>query len=275
MPVRSLSATESRVVLSLEADGESEFSLDAIEARAGVRRGYARKLAHGLVRKGWIERVGRGRYLLNPSRHGPEAIPDTDPLRAGSHIVRPYYFGYASAAELWGFLLQAGRVYYIVTPVRTSIRLTHPAQFQFVRMRPERFFGSKEIRRRNESVRVSDPERTVIDCVDRPDLSGGMGGAVQVIDRAKPRIEWSRLSDYLERMNNRSLALRVGFLAEQVRPSVSPPRSWGKRWRARPGDPWVPLGPPRTFGRRGSHDPRWHIIRNVPDRVLYAEVERP
>ena len=275
VPLRSLSATEARVVLSLEADGESELSLDSIVARAGVRRGFARKLAHGLVRKGWIQRVGRGRYLLNPSRHGPEAIPDTDPLRAGSHIVRPYYFGYASAAELWGFLLQAGRVYYVVTPVRTSVRLTHPAQFQFVRIRPDRFFGSQEIRRRGETVRVSDPERTVIDCVERPDLSGGLGGAAQVIARAKPQLDWARLSDYLERMNNRSLTLRVGFLAEQVRPSVRPPPSWERRWKARPEEPWVPLGPPRTFGRRGSRDRRWHIVRNVPDRVLFSEVERP
>ena len=275
MQLRSLSATEARVVLSLEAEGESELSLDTIEARAGVRRGFARKLAHDLVRKGWIQRVGRGRYLLNPSRHGPEAIPDTDPLRLGSHIVRPYYFGYASAAELWGFLLQAGRVYYIVSPTRSSVRLAHQAQFQFVRIRPGRFFGTQEITRRGETLLVSDPERTVIDCVDRPELSGGLGGAVQVMARAKPRLAWKRLSEHLHRMNNRSLELRVGFLVEQVRPSIPPPRSWRERWQALPGEPWVPLGSPRTFGRRGPYDRRWHIIRNVPDRVLFSEVESP
>lgn len=273
MRPRSLSATEARVVLSLEADGERELSLDTIEKRAEVRRGFARKLAHELVRKGWIQRVGRGRYLLNPSERGPEAVPDTDPLRVGSHIVRPYYFGYASAAELWGFLLQAGRVYYVVTPVRTSVRLDHPAQFQFVRMRPERFFGTREIRRRGETLLVSDPERTVVDCVERPELSGGLGGVAQIIARAKPQLVWSRLSGYLQRLGNRSLALRVGFLVDRVRPSLPPPRNWRQRYRARRDEPWVPLGPPRTFGRRGPHDPDWHIVQNVPDRVLFAEVE--
>jgi len=275
VPQRSLSAAEARVILSLEADGESELSLDAVEQRAGVRRGFARKLAHDLVRKGWIQRVGRGRYLLNPSERGPEAVPDADPLRVGSHIVRPYHFGYASAAELWGFLLQAGRVYYIVTPVRTSVRLDHPAQFRFVRTRPDRFFGSQEIVRRGETLRVSDPERTVIDCVDRPELSGGLGGVAQIVSRAKPRLRWSRLSEYLERLGNRSLALRVGFLTERIRPSLPPPSSFARRWRSRPAGSWVPLGAPRTFGRRGRHDPRWHMIENVPDRVLYSEVEAP
>jgi len=273
VPQRSLSAIEARVVLSLEADGERELSLDTIEERAGVRRGFARKLAHDLVRKGWIQRVGRGRYLLNPSERGPDALPDADPLRIGSHIVRPYYFGYASAAELWGFLLQAGRVYYIVTPVRTSVRLDHPAQYRFVRMRPDWFFGSQEMRRRGETLLVSDPERTVIDCVSRPDLSGGLGGVAQIVARSKDRLVWRRLSAHLERLGNRSLALRIGFLLEHVRPSVPPPVNWVHRWRARPGEPWAPLGPPRTFGRRGVHDRRWHIVQNVPDRVLYSEVE--
>lgn len=259
------------MVLSLEAEGENELSLDTIEVRAGVRRGFARKIAHDLVRKGWIQRLGRGRYLLNPSAHGPEAVPDTDPLRVGSHIVRPYYFGYASAAELWGFLLQAGRVYYIVTSVRTSVRLTHPAQFRFVRIRADRFFGTQEIRRRGETLRVSDPERTVIDCVDRPELSGGVGGVVQIIARAKPRLSWNRLAQYLRRMGNRSLTLRVGFLAERVLPSVPTPRDWHERWRVRADEPWVPLGPPRTFGRSGGHQARWHVIENVPDRVLFSE----
>jgi predicted transcriptional regulator of viral defense system len=270
---RSLSATEARVVLSLEAQGESELSLDTIVTTARISRGFARKLAHDLVLKGWIQRTGRGRYLLNPSRHGPDAVPDTDPLRLGSHIVRPYYFGYATAAELWGFLLQAGRVYYIVSPTRTSIRLTHPAHFQFIRVPLRRFFGAREITRRGETLLVSDPERTVLDSVDRPDLSGGLGGAIQILARAKPQLSWSRMSDYLRRIGNRSLSLRVGFLADQVRPSLSPPRPWRERLRARPDEPWVPLGPPAMFGRRGPRDPTWHIIRNVPDRVLFSEVE--
>ena len=270
---RSLSATEARVVLSLEAESENELSLDSIVARANVSRGFARKIAHDLTVKGWIQRTGRGRYLLNPSRHGPEAIPDTDPLRLGSHIVRPYYFGYASAAELWGLLLQAGRVYYIVSPARILARLNHPAQFQFVRIPSERLFGTQKISRRGETLEVSDLERTVIDCVDRPELSGGLGGVVQVMARAKPRLSWGRLSDYLKRLGNRSLALRVGFLADRVVPSVPTPLRWRREWLARPDEPWVPLGPPVSFGRSGPRDREWHIIRNVPDRVLFSEVE--
>ncbi|HYA11289.1 MAG TPA: type IV toxin-antitoxin system AbiEi family antitoxin [Thermoplasmata archaeon] len=273
MKPRSLSATEARVVLSLEEEGAEELSLDAIQRLARVRRGFARKLAHGLVTKGWLQRVGRGRYLLNPSAYGPEAVPETDPLRVGSRLVAPYYFGFATAAELWGFLLQPGRTYYVVTPTRTEVRVRGPSHFRLVRVAGRRFFGSTSLERRGQALRVSDPERTVVDCIDRPELCGGMPGAVQVLARAKPRLSWPRLNSYLERLGNRSLAVRCGYLADHLRPSVPVPDRWRRRLLPKAADPWVPLGPPATYGRRGKREPGWRIICNVPEAELFAEAD--
>lgn len=273
MRPRSLSATEARVVLSLEETGEEDVSLDAIERLARVRRGFARKLAHGLVVKGWLQRVGRGHYLLNPSGYGPEATPETDPLRLGSRLVRPYYFGYATAAELWGLLLQPGRTYFIATPTRSEARLSGPSRFRLVRVAASRFFGATTLERRGQSIQVSDRERTVLDCLARPELSGGIAGAVQVIARAKGRLAWGRLATYLRRLGNRSLGLRCGFLAELVRPSVPVPPSWRASFAAQSDDPWVLLGPPGPYGRHGPRDRTWHVIRNVPERELLAEAD--
>lgn len=273
METRSLSRSEARVVLSLEADGSEDLTLEGLRQRAGVSAGFARKIAHDLVKKGWLQRVGRGRYLLNPSRHGPDAIPDTDPLRFGSRIVSPYYFGFATAAELLGLLPQASRVYYIVTPKRGNAQWAHPAEFRRVTVEPSRFFGFERIERRGESIRVSDRERTVLDCLSRPEFSGGLGGAVKVLESAARTLDWSRLDRYLQRLRSRSLTLRLAYLVESFVRVNLPPAAWLERIRARPGEPYVPLGAPKEFGRRGVHDPRWHVIRNVPEALLRAEVD--
>lgn len=270
---RTLSRSEAKVVLSLEAEGSEDLTLDGLRQRAGVSPGFARKIAHDLVRKGWLQRVGRGRYLLNPSRHGPDAIPDTDPLRVGSRIVAPYYFGFATAAELLGLLPQASRLYYIVTPKRGGARWAHAAQYRRITVSPGRFFGIERIERRGEAIRVSDPERTVLDCLSRPEFSGGLGGVVKIIESAAARLDWDRLGRYLRRLRSRSLELRLGYLTELiVRPGARPTR-WLERARARPEEPYVPLGGPTEFGRRGVHDPRWHLILNVPEALLRAEVD--
>jgi predicted transcriptional regulator of viral defense system len=270
---RSLSATEARIILGLEADGVDELNLAELRIRARVSLGFARKLAHNLVRKAWLQRVGRGRYLLNPGTHGPEAIADRDPIRLGSHLVVPYYFGFATAAELLGLLPQASKTYYLVTTARGGRVRMRSALFRKVHVGPERFFGLRTLERRGNRVMVSDRERTLLDCLDRPEFSGGLGGVVRMLERGATNLDWARLARYLRRFRNRSLALRLGFLAEFT-PGARPiPAKLLTGWVARTDEPYILLGRGREFGLRGRHDHRWHVIRNVPEPTLLAEVD--
>jgi predicted transcriptional regulator of viral defense system len=271
--LRSLSPTEAKVVLSLEADHREDLSLDGLQTRAGVSRGFARKLAHGLVRKGWLQRIGPGTYLRTPARRGPDAVPDTDPLRVGARLARPYYLGYATAAELLGLLPQVSRVYYVVTPVRGGSTVMHAGEFRRIRVARRSFFGTRTIRRRQESLVVSDVEKTLLDCLARPDLAGGLGGIVRMLESARNRVDWDRMERYLARLGQRSLRLRLGYLIERLPNGPAPPSRWLRSAVAGPRDPYVPLGPPKEFGRAGPRDSRWHIIRNVPDSLLFAEVD--
>ncbi len=263
------------MILSLEAEERELISLAEIRERAAVSDGFARKLAHDLVNRGWLQRVRRGVYLLNPSRRGPDALPDLDPLRLGSHLVEPYYFAYATAAELHGFFPQASRLYYIVTTARRVAPRGLGARFRIIRVKSSRFFGVAKITRRAEELRVSDPERTVLDCLNRPELSGGVGGVAQILSIAKPRLNWGRLASYLVRFGSRSLQLRAGFLVERVRPSIRPPAKWSRAFLAKPEDPFVPLDRALLHGRSGPRDRRWHVIQNISDARLFAEGEVP
>jgi predicted transcriptional regulator of viral defense system len=260
-------------VLSLEAEGRELVTLQEISRLATVSPGFARKLAHELVRKGWLERVRPGTYLLNPSRHGPDALPDTDPFRVGSRLADLYYFGYATAAELENLLRQASRTYYLVTPSRSVSKGPPWVRFKWVHVARSRFFGVQPMVRRGVRLVVSDLERTVLDCLNRPELAGGMAGVSYILAMAKPRLDWVRFGSYLERFGNRSLNLRAGYLAEHVRPSLHPPKGWLKQRLATGRDAFVPLGPAKVYGRRGTHDARWHVICNVPDADLFAEGE--
>lgn len=275
MESRSLSKTEAKVILSLEAEGREVVSLAEIRRRAAISEGFARKLAHDLVKRGWLQRVSRGVYLLNPSRRGPDALPDLDPLRLGSHLVEPYYFGYATAAELHGFFPQASRLYYIGTTARRVAPRGLGDRYRIVRMKSSRFFGAMKINRRGEELRVSDPERTLLDCLNRPELSGGMGGVAQILSIAKPRVNWARLASYLVRFGSRSLQLRAGFLAERVRPSTRAPAAWTRSFLAKPEEPFIPLDPVSSHGRTGPRDRRWHVIQNISEARLFAEGEVP
>jgi predicted transcriptional regulator of viral defense system len=271
-PTRSLSATEARLVLAWEAEGREEVTLDELEARGGVSRGYARKLAHDLTRKGWLQRTRRGRYLLNPSRRGPDAIPDHDPFRVGSRLADPYYFAYATAAELWGLLPRAGRTYYLVSPERGRSLTRGTAQFRVLHAAPGTMFGTQGFNLRGEPLRVSDPERTVLDALAHPEHVGGIAAAAGILATAKPRLRWDRLKAYLRRIGNRSLAARLGYVLERVRPDVRVPHAFVRSLEPPANSPFAPLAPPGEFPRRGPRDARWRLIVNVPERELLGEV---
>jgi predicted transcriptional regulator of viral defense system len=269
---RSLSATEARLVLGWEAEGREEVSLDELETRVGVSRGYARKLAHDLTRKGWLQRTRRGWYLLNPSRRGPEAIPDHDPFRVGSRLAEPYYFAYATAAELWGLLPRAGRTYYIVSPERGHSVARGSTHYRVLHAPRADLFGVQDLVRRGERLRVSDLERTTLDALRHPEYVGGIAAVAGIVASAKPRLRWSRLKGHALRLGNRSLAARLGYLLEHVRPEVRVPRDFLRSLEPPARSPYAPLGSPGEFPRRGPRDERWRLIVNVPERELLGEV---
>jgi predicted transcriptional regulator of viral defense system len=268
---RTLSSREARVVLTAEAQRREELDLAAIESTAGVSRAFARKIAHDLTKKGWLQRLGRGRYLLNPADRGPDAIPDRDPLRVGAHLVAPYYFGFATAAELHGLLPELGRTYYVVTPRKGGPFPREPAEFRRAYVRPDQMFGVESLGRRGVELRVSDRERTLLDCLLRPELAGGIVGVARILRSLGSGVRWGRVERYLTKYGRTSLTRRLGYLTDHVAGSPRPPTSVLRRWTPGAGAPFVPLGSVTQWGRSGRRDSRWHIIENLPAETLAAE----
>ena len=94
---RTLSENEAKVVLDLEWRNQKTITLAELRQALGVSDVYARKLAHGLVKKGWFERLRPGLFLLVPARRGREGVADMNPLAAGAVLVSPYFYSFGTA----------------------------------------------------------------------------------------------------------------------------------------------------------------------------------
>ena len=66
----------------------------------------------------------------------------------------------------------------------------------------------------SQKVRASDLERTIIDCLDRPDLCGGISEIAKGIWVKRNDIDYQKLTQYANRLNRKSVAKRLGFLLE-------------------------------------------------------------
>ena len=220
--IRSLSAQESRVVLSLTEQGRREFDRAEVISILGVTPKAADHIIHSLRHKGWLARASWGKYLLIPPDQGPEALGDSNLLALASRIADPYYIGFGSAANHYGFTTQHRNVIWLVTPHRLRGRRIGEAEVRVVNPAPRKFFGFAPVDALGYKVMMSDREKTAIDCIDRPELCGGEGEAAYILATACRRLDWAKAVAYLEQIGAKSLTQRFGWLADHAGAEVPP-----------------------------------------------------
>lgn len=214
--IRSLSPQESRVVLGLAEHGYRNVDRKEIIRILDTTPQAADHVIRSLRRKGWLERASWGRYLLIPPDMGPDALGEGNVLALASRIVEPYYFGYGTAATHYGLTTQHRNVIWLVTPKRLRDRHLLNAEIRIVNPVKRKFFGFAPVDILGYTVIMSDREKTAIDCIDRPNLCGGVGEAATILAMAIRRIDWDKAVSYLEQIKSTTLVRRFGWLSDHV-----------------------------------------------------------
>lgn len=171
-----------------------------------------------LARRGWLSRVRRGLYVAVPldARRSGEWVED--PWIVADRVFAPCYVGGWSACEHWDFTEQVFNTVLVVSgsSVRRS-EVRYPGmRFHVTTRAPELIFGTSGVWRGQTRVQVSDPSRTVIDVLDDPTIGGGLRHGADVLHRylASGHRNDSRLVGYGDRVGNRTVFKRLGYLLE-------------------------------------------------------------
>lgn len=192
----------SRKVVTL--DEIKPFFPDAQQARNAVAY---------LIKNGYAERVKSGLYYLIPFEHrGTSWKPDV--LVVGSKISKEYYYSHATALIFYGILSAPPPRIAVSVPER--FRRFSFGNYTFYPVETKHFFGFRDLDYKGISVKVSDMERTLIDCLSRLDLSGGVVGAFRNL-ATLGFINYPLLMEYLDKIGKKSVMVRTGFALEFFR----------------------------------------------------------
>ena len=104
-------------------------------------------------------------------------------------MADPYYIGFSSAAAHYGLTTQHRNIIYVVTPRRLREREVRKARVRIVNLADSKFFGFRPVDVLGYSVMISDREKTTIDCIDKPALSGGVGEGAFILATASRRFD--------------------------------------------------------------------------------------
>ena len=168
---KALSSRESRILSSLSYEGNNIFTTD--DVKKFVRE--PKNLLDNLVRKKWILKIRKGVYVIAPLEAGERGASSytIHSFVIGSVLVSPYYVGYWSALNHHGLTDQTPPAVYVATTRPKNSRRILDIEFRFVTIRRSKMFGIMEIELEKRKVRISSPEKTIVDCLDHPEHSGG------------------------------------------------------------------------------------------------------
>ena len=249
------------VALLGEWERERRVSITLEDIRSAVGAPVARDVASRLVAKKALERIAPGKYLVRPLRTlsrptAPSAAVQAAVLLQGE----PYYLG-----GLWALTFHRLTEQQYVSVLDAFVARHHQsgplggAQLTFHRVSPKRLgHGSVAANLEGMSVRVSDPERTLMDLLDFPALAGGSGETLRIVKQLLPRVDHAKLVEYAARGGRSSSCQRLGVLLERA---GTPSRRLAALHERALKTKSV-LSMDADALRRGSVNKRWRVVEN-------------
>ncbi len=218
-----LSRQERHLLATVRREGISIINNEVLTERAGLSRAAANQALLRLEKKGWLQRVKRGQYVLvDLTSTVPTPIIE-DALALAMDLFSPCYLTGWTAAEHWGLTEQIFNsvLVHSATYQRASEKKAGGIKFVIRRIKSDEIFGTKTIWSSNRKVEMADKPRTIIDILNRPEDGGGAELAYEICKAylSSPEANSTALLEYAERLDNRAIFKRLGFVAEQATPS--------------------------------------------------------
>lgn len=270
--LRSLGPKEAKVALSFREQGQHIVTTADVLALLGNEQS-SHRVIENLVRKGWLTRLKRGRYLTLPPEYGPENLGENNPLALASAILDPSYIGWWTAASYHGFTTQKPRMISVAALRQFPSRVIEGHQIRFVKIIPRKFFGFQRENLYGREICISTPAKTLVDCVDRPDLAGGAAEITRIVLGASTTIDTHEMTEVALKMKSTATLQRLGFLADLVGWEW-PQEIFQKIHGAIPPSRRITLG--RSEFREGDlgYVNRWGIFVHATTADLLADVPK-
>ncbi|NOR82537.1 MAG: hypothetical protein GQ526_03490 [Ardenticatenales bacterium] len=185
-------------------------------------------LSH-LAHSGWLVRLKRGLYAVQPPLNGS----DLHPFAVAAALVQPSAISHWSALAHHGLttqippMVQASTTRSVVTPEMRKGKAHRPrghavwnvlnCEYEFITVRPKSWFGfQQEWVSQWHRVFITDPERTLLDMFAHPGVFGSIRSGIETLQRSIDLLDLERMIRYALRYQVGALIKRLGWTLETL-----------------------------------------------------------
>jgi len=193
---------------------------EAVTALPDSSLSALKELLSDMVRRGLLMRLKKGLYYIIPYEQEADSFMPDWHLMA-EHLTKrtEHYIGYYSALQIHNLITQPSLKEQIVVAkqIKPSMLEIKNTTFQFIYHNEKHFFGSKKIWIDSfNKVNCSDLEKTIVDCLFKPNYSGGIVEVARAIHSAQNKVDFDKLLEYTQRFKSQAVIKRLGFLIEML-----------------------------------------------------------
>lgn len=215
--IKTIGPRAAKLIMTLYEQNKTIFGLKNVQQILQLRKAPACSFVRKLVNRKVVTRLKPGLFILVPFELGKEQVYVGNPLIVAREIMgeEDYYISHGAAMEAHGMVTQPQLVVFI-----TTTKLRRPLDimgisFKFIHTEKKFLFGlSDHWATKQENVKISDLERTVIDGLRQPQYCGGITEVAKGLWIKRQEIKIEQLINYALRMKIGAVIGRLGYLLE-------------------------------------------------------------
>jgi len=202
-----------RINLLDELSKKKAFTIEDAEQLGYTNKSVLKVILSRLEKKGWIERIEKGKYIVIPlgAEKGKYTLHE---FVLGSYLIDPCVISYWSALNYYGFTEQIPRTVFIQTTSRKKHQevTIFGITYKIIRVKEEKVFGIEKAWFEEMQINLTNREKTIIDCLDKPQYAGGI---IEVAKAVRTE-EYDKkiLVKYAKKINNTGVIRRLGYICE-------------------------------------------------------------
>jgi predicted transcriptional regulator of viral defense system len=264
--LRTSGSQTAKLLMALYDSGQSIFTSADAARITGLQGSLASSLLHKAAKRGLVSQLKRGLFVIVPPELGTSVEYFGNPYLVARYLAgsAPYYLSYATAMELHRMVTQPQFVVFASSTKRIHAQTLHGTQYRFVFFKTADYFGTtKHWVTKQESIEISDLERTIIDGLRHPEYSGGIADIAKGLWMRRTDMRVEKLLEYATRISVGAVKRRLGYLLEVLGMATeSQLQDFQKSLTAT----YVRLDP--LLPAEGHHLARWRLQINVSPEEL-------
>jgi len=238
------------------AKSGNSFRFDEAQKILGANFFVTKVILSRLEKRGIIERIEKGKYIIIPlgAEKGKYTLHE---FIIGSLLIEPYSIAYWSALNFYGLTEQIPNTIFIQTISRKKkleIEI-FGVKYKIIKIKESKFFGFRKEWIEETQINITDREKTIVDCLDKPQSSGGIIEVAKALQNGK--IDFEKVIHYGQKIGNSGVIRRLGYLCDIVGIDIKLPKIEVRNY--------LLLDP--TMPQTDEKNAKWRLIINLDEKL--------